>query len=494
MALLLEMRGIDKRFPGIKALDGVDFDLRAGEVHALLGENGAGKSTLIKILGGIYQKDAGTIAIEGRPAAIGGVNEARLNGISIIHQELVLVPQLSVAENVFLGREPRTKSGLVDYRLMREQCAAFFAEFAQDIDPRRKIRTLSIAQQQMVEIVKAISFKSRVIVMDEPTSSIMSRDVEALFNSIRSLKRRGIGIIYISHRMSELQEIADRVTILRDGKWVGTKNVAETTNDELIALMVGRSMTGYFTRTFNTTGDIVLKVENLTTAVVSGVSFELRRGEILGFSGLVGAGRTEAMLGLMGLDRMLAGSIYVNGRKISKNAGVHERIRQGIMLVPEDRKAQGLFPIRTLRFNLSLKAVRQFIHGIVSDGTGERRIAKEGIKKLSIRAANDLVPIGLLSGGNQQKAILASWLALDPGVLILDEPTRGIDVGAKSEIYAIMNKLAKSGVGIIMISSELPEVINMSDRVAVMREGRIQAILDRTEISQERIMQYAVAM
>jgi ABC-type sugar transport system ATPase subunit len=274
---------------------------------------------------------------------------------------------------------------------------------------------------------------------------------------------------------------------------VDTKKVTEITNDELIAMMVGRPMTSYFTRTFNTNSDIVLKVEKLTTPVVRDVSFELRKGEILGFSGLVGAGRTEAMLGLMGLDKILAGSIYINGKKISK-AGVHERIGQGIMLVPEDRKAQGLFPIKTLRFNLSLKAARQFIHGLVSDGSRERRIANEGIKKLSIRAANDLVAIGLLSGGNQQKAILASWLALEPKVLILDEPTRGIDVGAKSEIYAIMNELAKSGVGIIMISSELPEVINMSDRVAVMREGRIQAVLDRTEISQERIMQYAVAI
>ncbi|WP_010254102.1 sugar ABC transporter ATP-binding protein [Treponema primitia] len=492
--VLLEMKNITKQFPGIKALDGVDFDLQAGEVHALLGENGAGKSTLIKILGGIYPKDGGDILINGTPVDIHEVNNARDLGISVIHQELVLVPQLSVAENIFLGREPRKRNRLIDFDVMRKEAGRILSELDLSIDPDKRVWRLSIAQQQMVEVAKAISFNAKIIVMDEPTSSITSKDVDALFTKIRRLRSMGIGIIYISHRMSELQEIADRVTVLRDGKYVATKKTAETSNDELIALMVGRAMTNYYTRTYNKYPEIILKVDHMTTPVVHDISFELKKGEILGFSGLIGAGRTEAILGLMGLHEVLSGKIYLEGKELSPKLSVRNHIRKGMALVPEDRKGEGIFPLRSLRFNMTLKVLGQFIKGVVNNLQEEHRITDNGIEKLSIRSANDLVPIGLLSGGNQQKVILASWLATNPKILILDEPTKGIDVGAKGEIYEIMNELAKAGVAIIMISSELPEVINMSDRVVVMREGRIQKILDQGEISQETIMQYAVAI
>jgi ABC-type sugar transport system ATPase subunit len=487
------MRQITKKFPGITALDKVDFNLCEGEVHALVGENGAGKSTLIKVLSGIYQKDSGGIFVNGAPVNITDPNHARNLGITIIHQELVLVPYLSVMENIFIGRLPK-KNGFVDFDLMLRETEKILDDIKLDIKPNKLVGELSIAQQQMVEIVKAISFKSKIIVMDEPTSSITNRDIEKLFANILRLKSRGIGIIYISHRMGELQEIADRVTVLRDGKFVATKNVNETTNNELIALMVGRSIENYYIRTYNNSDEVLLKVENLSTAVVHDINFELKRGEILGFSGLIGAGRTELARALMGLDEVVSGSILVNGVQLPARSGISKRIRAGLVLVPEDRKAEGLFPLQALRFNLTLKVMYKFIKGILNNIAAENAIIDEGIQKLSIRAANDMVPMGLLSGGNQQKAIIASWLATGPRILILDEPTRGIDVGAKREIYNIMNDLASAGVAIIMISSELPEIINMSDRVAVMREGRIQAILERQEISQERIMRHALSI
>jgi ABC-type sugar transport system ATPase subunit len=488
------MRDITKEFPGVKALDGVHFDLYAGEVHALLGENGAGKSTLIKVLGGIYQKDGGEIFIQGRPVEINSVNHARDLGISIIHQELVLVSSLSAAENIFLGREPKKKNRFVDFALMKKRTEALLADLHLDIGADAVISDLSLAQQQMVEIVKAISFKAKIIVMDEPTSSISAKDAETLFEAITGLKKKGIGIIYISHRMSELQKIADRVTVMRDGKYITTKAVDSVSNDQLISLMVGRSMTSYYTRTYNNFSETILTVEKLNSALVKDISFDLKKGEIFGFSGLVGAGRTEAILALMGLHKVQSGRIVLQGEEIPPGGGVRKRIKKGIVLVPEDRKAEGLFPVHSLRFNLTLKIIKQFIKGIFYNRRAEKKIVEAAIKKMAIRTSGEETLMGLLSGGNQQKAILASWLATDPKVLILDEPTRGIDVGAKSEIYEMMNALAASGVGIIMISSELPELINMSDRVAVMREGRIQAILTRGEISQEKIMQYAVSI
>lgn len=490
---LLEMRGIHKSFPGVKALDGVSLDLRPGEVHALLGENGAGKSTLIKILGGIYSMDQGEIAVEGKPVTIHSVVDARACGVSIIHQELVLVPGMTVAENIFLGREPRNRLGLADRGLMAARSRQILEDFGLSLDPMTEVGDLTIAQQQMVEVVKAVSFQSRIIVMDEPTSSLSDNEVEALFRCVRRLTAQGIGIIYISHRMSELSEIADRVTVLRDGQCVGTRMVAETTNDELIAMMVGRAMDNYYTRTFNDCTEPVLEVEGLTSDRVHDVSFQLRRGEILGFAGLVGAGRSETVQALFGLEKTRGGRVRLEGKDITGKSAA-SIIAAGVGLVPEDRKGEGFFPNKDIRFNISLKVLREFIHGVFVNGGRERELSAEYMKALNVKAPGDRYMVSSLSGGNQQKVVIAGWLAAKPKVLILDEPTRGIDVGAKSEIYVIMNELAKQGVSIIMISSELPEIINMSDRVVVMRDGTVSGILDRSEATQEKIMQYAVTI
>lgn len=491
--LLLQMTGIDKSFPGVHALQSVQFDLRRGEVHALLGENGAGKSTLIKILGGIYQKDKGEILVDGEKVTINSVEDARKAGISIIHQELVLVPWLSVAENMFLGREPLNKLGLVDYGKMNSEAKKYLVDFGLDLDPLTPIAKLNIAQQQMVEIVKAISFSSNIVVMDEPTSSLSDKEAEALFESIRKLKARGVGIIYISHRMSELNIVADRVTVLRDGQYVATKNVKESTTDDLIALMVGRSMTNYYTRTYNSFPETALKVEGLTTNRIHDVSFEAKRGEILGFAGLIGCGRSETMEAIFGLDKIKSGTIELYGKKIS-GMKPDRIIKEGIGLVPEDRRGEGMFGVMDIKFNATLKVLDEFIGKLHVNANKEREITQHGIDSLKIKTPTMKTPIASLSGGNQQKVIIASWLAAGPKVLIVDEPTRGIDVGAKGEIYEIMNRLAAEGVTILMVSSDLPEVLNMSDRIAVMCEGTISKILDRTEASQEVIMQYAVSM
>ena len=491
--LLLQMKGIDKSFPGVHALQNMQFELRRGEVHALLGENGAGKSTLIKVLGGIYQKDGGEIFIDGQKVEINSVEDARKAGVSIIHQELVLVPWLSIAENMFLGREPKNKLGFVDFGKMNSEAKKYLVDFGLDLNPLTPIAELNIAQQQMVEIVKAISFSSNIVVMDEPTSSLSDKEADALFESIRKLKERGVGIIYISHRMSELDIIADRVTVLRDGQYVDTKVVKETTTDDLIALMVGRSMTNYYTRTYNSFPEVALKVEGLTTDRIHDVSFEAKRGEILGFSGLIGCGRSETMEAIFGLDKIKSGSTELYGKKIS-GLKPDRIIKEGVGFVPEDRRGEGMFGVMDIKFNATLKVLDEFISKLHVNGKKEREIAQHGIDSLKVKAPGMSTPIASLSGGNQQKVIIASWLAAGPKVLIVDEPTRGIDVGAKGEIYEIMNRLAAEGVTILMVSSDLPEVLNMSDRIAVMCEGTITKILDRTEASQEVIMQYAVSM
>jgi ABC-type sugar transport system ATPase subunit len=487
------MKGIHKSFASVHALKGANFNLHCGEVHALLGENGAGKSTLIKVLGGIYEKDEGEIFIEGKSVEIKNVADARKEGVSIIHQELVLVPYLSIADNIFLGREIEKKNGLVDYATMEEETKKVLNEFGFTVSPKTLVSDLTIAQQQMVEIVKAISVNAKIIVMDEPTSSIADKEVEVLFNNIRRLVKKGIGIIYISHKMSELKEIADRVTVMRDGEYIDTKVVKETTNDELIALMVGRSLTNYYTRTFNECSETVLKVENLSSDKVKDVSFELKKGEILGFAGLIGAGRSETVKALFGIDKMTSGKVYLNGKEIKVHSP-SQMLKEGISLVPEDRRAEAIFAGMSIRYNISLKVLDKFIKGIRVDSAKEKELSQIGMKDLAVKAPSDMEVMGNLSGGNQQKAIISSWLATDPTVLILDEPTRGIDVGAKSEIYAIMNELVRHGKSIIMISSELPEILNMSDRVAVMCNGTITKILGHEEASQEEIIKYAVQM
>ncbi|MCD8362424.1 MAG: sugar ABC transporter ATP-binding protein [Lachnospiraceae bacterium] len=466
---LLEAQNIHKHFAGVYALKDMHFDLKAGEVHALLGENGAGKSTLIKIFSGIYQCDEGKLFVNGEPTVIASVHDANNAGIRTIHQELVLVPHLSIAENIFLGNEI-SRSFLVSRRSMEEKAQEILDRFDLHIDSRKEVASLTIADQQMVEIIKAVSFDANIIIMDEPTSSLTNNETEKLFELISRLRKEGVGIIYISHRMSELFEIADRVTVMRDGQYVATKEIGDTTADELVSLMVGRDMTDYYIRDFNPQGKEVLRVENLGNSCVHDVSFELHSGEILGFAGLVGAGRTETMLSLVGLDPVKTGKIILNGEEVVFQSP-RDALQKRIALVPEDRKKCGFFPIQSIRNNLTLKVLPKFIKGIYVNRQKEDEIANQYFDELSIRASGLDAPLESLSGGNQQKVVLGSWLASEPQILILDEPTRGIDVGAKAEIYTIINDLAKKGVAIIMISSELPEILNMSDRVIVMRDG-----------------------
>lgn len=487
---LLEMKGIHKRFPGVLALNNVDLTVKAGEVHALLGENGAGKSTLIKVLGGIYIAEEGEIFIEGQKVTIDGVKAAQENGIAIIHQELVLVPHMTVAENIFLGREPMS-GGFVNHKKMTDDAQELLDENRMQISADALINTLTIAQQQMVEIVKAISFKSKILVMDEPTSSISDKEVEFLFQTMRRLTSQGVGIIYISHKMSELEQICDRVTVMRDGEYVGTKVVSETNKDELIAMMVGRELTNYYTRDFQTPGDVILKCEHISDGrMVKDASFEIKKGEIVGFAGLVGAGRSEVMKCVFGLTKDYKGEIEIEGKKVTVRNPI-EAMKHGIALVPEDRKAEGLYKVQSVRYNSTIEVLGNFIKGIFVNAEKEEEITQKYIDMLSTKTPSQEQLIGNLSGGNQQKVIIGRWLATDPKILILDEPTRGVDVGAKSEIYAIMNELVKQGMSIIMISSELPEIINMSDRVYVMNDGMITGCLDRKEVSQEAIMQLA---
>ncbi|MCL2034820.1 MAG: sugar ABC transporter ATP-binding protein [Oscillospiraceae bacterium] len=487
---ILEMKNISKSFPGVKALQDICFELRPGEVHALLGENGAGKSTLIKALGGIYQADAGEIFIDGKKANINGVRAAQEHGISIIHQELVLVPHMTVAENIFLGRE-HGRGFIIDRNEMVRKAQELLSAHDINIDAAMLVGKLTIAQQQMVEIIKAISFNSRILVMDEPTSSISDKEVDQLFETMRGLTEKGVGIIYISHKMSELDQICDRVTVLRDGQYVGTLNVSETSKDQLIALMVGRELVNYYTRDYLEPGKVVLKCENIAdNDTVKGVSFELREGQIIGMAGLVGAGRSETAKCIFGLTKNYTGDIYIDGEKARIKTPM-DAMRYGIALIPEDRKREGLYKVQSVKFNSTIEVLSQFIKGIFVNQLKEYEITRKYIDMMSTKTPSQLQIIGNLSGGNQQKVMIGRWLATNPKILILDEPTRGVDVGAKSEIYAIMNQLVKEGMAIIMISSELPEIINMSDKIYVMRNGQITGCLDHTEAVQERIMELA---
>jgi ABC-type sugar transport system ATPase subunit len=488
--VLLKMKNIHKTFPGVYALNSVDFELKAGEVHALLGENGAGKSTLIKVLGGIYTADQGEIFIEGEKVEIRDVISAQDCGISIIHQELVLVPHMTVGENIFLGREPM-KGKLVNRTKLHEDAQELLDAYGMGIDARTLVGRLSIAKQQMVEIVKAISYQSKILVMDEPTSSISEKEIKFLFDTMRTLTTKGVGIIYISHKMSELEEICDRVTVMRDGMYIGTEVVKETTKDRLISMMVGRDLKNYYTRDYANQDEVLLSCESIMDHnLVKGASFELRKGEILGFSGLVGAGRSELMKCIFGLTHNYTGDIYLEGKKVHMKSPA-EAIRYGIALVPEDRKLEGLYHIQSVKYNSTIEVLKEFIKFIFVDKNKEEEITQTYIDMMSTKTPSGSQIVGKLSGGNQQKIMIGRWLATAPKILILDEPTRGVDVGAKSEIYAIMNRLVKAGMSIIMISSEMPEIINMSDRIYVMCEGKITGCLGHDAVTQEKIMQLA---
>lgn len=491
MKEILRMQEISKYFPGVKALNKVEFLLLAGEVHALLGENGAGKSTLMKILSGVYKKDAGEILLNGQPIEIDGPRQAQELGIGIIHQELNLVPELTVMENMFLGREPINSIGFIDEALMRAEAAKVLAELGTDISPVAVTSSLSIGEQQMVEIAKALSYQSKILIMDEPTAALTERETERLFSIIRRLAAGGVGIVYISHRMEELFALSDRVTVMRDGTYVGTVKTKETTFDQLIKMMVGRDITTRFPKEYCTKGSEVLRVENLSRpGKLENVSFTVHAGEVLGIAGLMGAGRTELARAIFGADPLASGDIYVCGHKqfIHKP---EDAIRAGIGLITEDRKQQGLVLGLSVRENVTLASLKQFCKRLFICETDEASLVDRQIENLKIRTPGAGQIVKNLSGGNQQKVVIAKWLATNPKILIMDEPTRGVDVGAKAEIYQIMNMLTAAGVAIVMISSELPEVLGMSDRVLVMHRGRITADLSVGEANQEMIMAYA---
>lgn len=489
---LLRMENICKSFGDVKVLKNVKLDVKTGEVHALLGENGAGKSTLIKILGGAYTRNSGDIYVDGEKADITNVESAKKYGIRVIHQELMLIPYMTIAENIFLGQEPRTSAGMVDVRKMNADSAEFLKEMGLELEPTRLVGDLNIAQQQMIEITRAVSFGSKIIVMDEPTSSLTDAEVEVLFKTIRRLKKQNVGIIYISHRMSELDEITDRVTIMRDGEYIETVITKETDHDKLVALMVGRPLGDLYEKHDHRTDEVVLKVEHLASgALVKDASFELHKGEVLGFSGLVGSGRTETMTAIFGLNKKTAGKIWFEGAEV-EIGGVKDAMRLGIGLVPENRKEQGIFPIQGIRYNATIEVLEEFMKHGAYDAKKELELATKYVDHvMQTKYADIEQPIGGLSGGNQQKVIISRWLLSTRSILILDEPTRGIDVKTKSDIYHLIDKLTEQGLSVIFISSEMPELINMCDRIVVMSQGYTTGVLNRDEFTQEGIMDLA---
>ncbi len=487
---LLEVRSIVKRFPGVLALAGVSFDCRAGEVHALVGENGAGKSSLVKILAGVSEPDEGEIVVGGERHSRLAPEDAQRLGIAVIHQEFNLLPELSVAENLFLGRQPTNRLGLIDMRELRRRAAELLARLGVEVDVDRPIASLTVAQQQVVEIAKALSVDSRVMVMDEPSAVIGGEELEQLYSVVESLRARGLGVVYISHRLAEVDRLADRVTVLKDGHVVATRDVSDTSRNELVKMMIGRSLDEEFPPRRSESGEVVLDVHGVTIpGVLEQVSFSVHAGEILGVAGLVGSGRTSLGLVLYGVRRA-RGEIRLAGR-VGQPRGPRQAIERGVVLAPEDRKAQGVLLEQSVRFNLSLPVLRRLRRYGIVDRKAERRLAEQAVENLSIRPPEIERAVQFLSGGNQQKVVLGKWLATRPRLLILDEPTRGVDVGGKVEIYGQMRRLTESGVAIVMISSELPEIIGMSDRVLVLHEGRSAGVLDRAEATEERIMRLA---
>ncbi|MFD8216566.1 sugar ABC transporter ATP-binding protein [Streptomyces sp. NPDC059697] len=492
---LLRIEGIRKTFPGVVALDSVDFDLRRGEVHVLLGENGAGKSTLIKMLSGAYQPDSGRVLVDGEEVRIHGAQDSERLGIATIYQEFNLVPDLTVAENIFLGRQPR-RYGLIDRKTMEAAAAELLERVGVSVSPRARVRELGIARLQMVEIAKALSLNARVLIMDEPTAVLTSEEVEKLFAIVRQLREDGVGIVFITHHLEEIAALGDRVTVIRDGKSVG-QVPASTTEDELVRLMVGRSIEQQYPRVRaagdDGSGAALLTVEGLTRdGVFHDVSFEVRAGEVVGIAGLVGAGRTEVVRAVFGADPYDKGAVKVAGSELRRH-DVNAAMAAGIGLIPEDRKGQGLLLDASVEENLGLVTMRAATHGGLVDLKGQREAAARIAGQLGVRMAGLGQHVRTLSGGNQQKVVIGKWLLADTKVLILDEPTRGIDVGAKVEIYQLVNELTAAGAAVLMISSDLPEVLGMSDRVLVMAQGRIAGELSADEATQDSVMALAVS-
>lgn len=492
VAPVLEMRQIGKTFPGVVALDDVNFELRRGEVHILLGENGAGKSTLMKILSGAYQKSAGQIILDSREVEIKNPKHAQTLGISTIYQEFNLIPHLSVGENIFLGREPARLPGFINQRAIFQNAKHALRALGLDLNPWNLVRELRVAEQQMVEVAKALSLDARILIMDEPTAALTEHEIVELFTAIRRLKEKGVSIIYISHRIEELFEIGDRVTVLRDGHSVGTYDVRGTSKSELIRLMVNRELTELFPKEKAPIGQEILRVDGLSTkGFLKDISFSLHKGEVLGIAGLLGAGRTELARAIFGLDKITSGTIRINGAN-QKIGSPRTAINSGIGFLTEDRKSQGLVLTLSVERNLCLSSIEKFSKWGVMDTRQERRAAGRYVNELRIKTPSLDQKVLFLSGGNQQKVVLSKWLCSQAEVFIFDEPTRGVDVGAKAEIYQLMNRLAAEGVAIIMISSELLEVLGMSDRILVMRAGQIAGEFSAEEATQERILQCAL--
>lgn len=490
---LLEMRGITKEFPGVKALDGVNLTVRAGTVHALMGENGAGKSTLMKCLFGIYAKDSGTITLDGKEVSFKSSKEALENGVAMVHQELNQALTRSVTDNLWLGRYPKVGGIMVSEGIMRRRTQEIFEELDVHVDPRAIMSTLPVSQRQMVEIAKAVSYDSKVIVFDEPTSSLTEVEVEHLFRIINMLRSKGCGIIYISHKMEEILRISDDVTIMRDGQWVATRPAKELTMDEIIRLMVGRELTNRFPPKDNVPGDVILEVENLSGKYtrLQEASFQLHKGEILGIAGLDGSGRTEVLENLFGAMTKGSGTIRLHGREI-RNRTPRESIKNGFALLTEERRATGIFGIRDIRDNTVISNLKNYLMGGICLSDKKMKADTDwAIQAMRIKTPSQSTQIRSLSGGNQQKVIIGRWLLTKPEVLLLDEPTRGIDVGAKYEIYLLIIELAKEGKGVIMVSSEMPELLGVCDRILVMSGGRLAGEVDAKATSQEEILTLA---
>lgn len=495
---LLEMRDVVKTFPGVKALDHAQLKLRPGTVHALMGENGAGKSTLMKCMFGIYKMDSGEVIYEGKPVHISDPLEALTAGIAMVHQELQPIPERSVAENIFIGRYPMKKNfgfiKTVDHEKMYEETAKLLSEVRMDFDPRAKLGTLSVSQMQSVEIAKAVSANCKVLILDEPTSSLTSKEVEALFRIIADLKAKNVAIVYISHKMDEILRISDEVTIMRDGQYIGTWDSKDLTTDTIITKMVGRELSNLYPHRENTPGEVVFEVKDFTSInprSFHDVNFQLRKGEILGVGGLVGAQRTELMEGLFGIRCHQRGTISYKGSELKINRP-KDAIKKGLALLTEDRRATGIMGVLSIADNVSIASLNQYVdYGIVLNNKKIEKLVSDNVAKLSIKTPSSKTLIQSLSGGNQQKVLISRWLANNPDVFILDEPTRGIDVGAKYEIYCIIADLAKQGKSIIMISSEMGELIGMSDRIMVMCDGKTTGFIEGCNATQENIMELA---
>ncbi len=495
---VLEMEGVCKSFPGVKALDNVQLKLRPGKVHALMGENGAGKSTLMKCMFGIYKMDEGQIRIDGEPVTIHDPMDALNKGIAMVHQELQPIPARTVGENIFLGRYPMKKAlgflPIVDHKKMYADTAELLKRVRMNFDPKQKVGELSVSQMQSVEIAKAVSANCRVLILDEPTSSLTSNEVEALFRIIEDLKADNVAVVYISHKMDEILRIADEVTIMRDGQYVGSWPANELTTDKIITRMVGRELTNLYPKRENVPGEVIFEVKDFTSIhprSFRNASFQLRKGEILGVGGLVGAQRTELMEGIFGIGAHTKGQIFYKGKEM-KITRPKDAIDQGIALLTEDRRASGIMGVLSVADNISIASLNQYLdYGVMINSKKVEQLVQDNVKKMNIKTPSSKTQIKSLSGGNQQKVLIGRWLANNPDVLILDDPTRGIDVGAKYEIYCIIAELAKEGKSIIMISSEMGELIGMSDRIMVMCDGRITGFVEGEEATQENIMALA---